>query len=85
METISLEDARAHFDELIARVRKSGQPATVTGPEGALVQVIPLPKPARQHNGRPVYSADQMKEMDCPYPSEESWLKEIEGETEKEA
>lgn len=39
-----------------------------------------LPKPARFYKGRPVYSSDQLKQMILPYPSEESWLKEIDSE-----
>src|SRR5262249_6074537 len=77
MEKVTIEQARERFDELIASVRTKKQPITVTGPDGDLVRVVPVPEPAYYFKGRPVYTEEQLAQMDSRYPAETEHMAEI--------
>lgn len=80
MQTVTLEEARAHFDELVERVCKTGNPETITGPDGALVQIFPVVKPAYYFKGRPVYTSEQLKAMPNSLPDDSEWVRELKQE-----
>ena len=78
MEKMTIDQARERFDDLISAVRTTKQPIVVTGPNGDLVKVVPIPEPAYYYKGRPVYTKAQLAQMESAYRSEPEWLKDIE-------
>ena len=68
MTTVALNQvAKTPLGEIIERVCASGEALLVTGPDGGLVRLTPVPKPVGEFNGRPMYAVDDFQHLDFPY------------------
>jgi hypothetical protein len=72
MVTVSLAEARQRaLADIVEQVCASNEALMVTGPDGELAKVVPVPKPVRQFKGRPVYRLEDAQHLDFPYWGEE--------------
>ena len=67
MVKIDVTDAQQHFTEVVDMVRDKNETVVVTGPDGELVKIVPVPKPIDSWKGRPVYRAADVQYLDFPY------------------
>lgn len=69
MKRVRLEDeGKKPFRDVVQGVCAEHEAWIVSGPDGDLVRVLPVPKPVRFHKGRPVYRLEDMQFLDFPYP-----------------
>jgi hypothetical protein len=73
MVKMSLEEAQSQIlGKVVERVSATREPVVVTGPNGDLAKVIPVPKPVGVFKGRPVYKLEDLEQLDFPYWTEEA-------------
>lgn len=88
MVKLTLDDARKlNLADAAARVVSSREGMMVSGPQGALVKLVPVTQPAPAYfwKGRPVYTQEQLAAMTPEeleaigwiYPDESAWMEEI--------
>ncbi|HEY3324794.1 MAG TPA: hypothetical protein VGP72_30355 [Planctomycetota bacterium] len=72
MVRVSIAEAKQHsFGEMAEQVSTSHEEIVVTGPDGDMVKLVPVPKPVEHYKGRPVYNIDDAQHLDFPFWSEE--------------
>ena len=72
MVRVSMKEARKHsLGEMAEQVSVTHEPVVVTGPEGDMVKLVPVPKPVEHYKGRPVYDIDDAQHLDFPYWNDE--------------
>ena len=65
---VSMSEAkRQSFGEVAEQVCATHEPVIVTGPDGDMVKLVPVPKPVEHYKGRPVYDIDDAQHLDFPY------------------
>ena len=64
------------FSEIIEKVRATRETMVVTGEDGDLVKVVPIPKPIRYFNNRPVYKLSDVQNLDFPYWDDDTTVKQ---------
>ncbi len=75
MTKLSLDQAaKRSLGDVVAQVRKTHEPLVVTGPDGDLAMVVPMPQPVRSFKGRPVYKIEDAQHLVFSY-----WA-DVEGE-----
>ena len=52
---ISVEEAVKDFKKILDHVVQENDPVIITGPDGQLVRISPVPKPLYFYKGHPVY------------------------------
>lgn len=68
MVRVSISEARQRsFGELAEQVSATQEVVVVTGPQGDMARLVPIPKPVGRYKGRPVYDIDDAQRLDFPY------------------
>ena len=67
MVKVPATEVSIKFDEWIEYVRKNDDAVVVTGSDGDLVKIIPIPKPVSEWHGKPVYKLKDVQFLDFPY------------------
>jgi len=67
MIKISATEVQNKFDDWVEYVREKEDEIIVTGPDGDLVRIVPIPKPVGEWKGRPVYKLKDVQHLDFPY------------------
>jgi hypothetical protein len=71
MKKMTVDEASRQFSDVIDYVRGHQEAVIVTGPNGDLVKVVPIPQPIDTWKGRPVYRIEDLQYLnDFPYPPE---------------
>jgi hypothetical protein len=71
MVKMTIDEAGQQFSKLVDYVRGHNDSVVVTGPNGDLVKVVPIPQPVDTWKGRPVYRIEDLQYLDdFPYPPE---------------
>jgi hypothetical protein len=67
MVKVKASQAPSKFNEWVEYVRSKEAAVIVTGPEGDLVRIVPIPKPVGKWKGRKVYKLKDVQYLDFPY------------------
>jgi hypothetical protein len=72
MVRVSILEARQKsFGEMAEQVSATHEGIIVTGPDGDMVKLVPVPRSVEEYKGRPVYDIDDAQHLDFPYWDEE--------------
>ena len=72
MVRVSMAEARQRsLGEMAEKVSATHEEVVVTGPDGDMVKLVPVPKLVELYKGRPVYDIDDAQHLDFPYWPEE--------------
>ena len=66
MERISVTEAGQKLAAVVERIVLTHEPVVITNEQGDAAKIIPIPKPIKVVNGRPVYKLEDMQYLDVP-------------------
>ncbi len=66
MERISVVEAEQNLAALVEKIVLTPEPVVITNAQGDAAKIIPIPKPIKVVNGRPIYNLKDMQFLDVP-------------------
>ena len=66
MERISVIEAGKKLAAVVDKIVLTHEPVVITNEQGDAAKIIPIPKPIKVVNGRPVYKLEDIQYLDVP-------------------